>query len=266
MGNDARIGTCHLCGAHGPLTFEHIPPRAAFNDARVLEADIQKLMAADRLLGADDAGGRYKQQGAGNYTLCAACNSETGSWYAGEYVRAVKALYGLSRAVPPFASGYFALEIRPLRFLKQVVAMFASACGSGFTSKHPDVVRFVKNKDSRELPDHLSFYIALFSIAGSTAFRQSGITSAASLDTGRIDTMSEIAFPPFVLVMSFSGRTPDPRLFEITWFKNYGYTDASLIFFKMASLPVSSWLPVDYRTGAQLEADIAANIAEARQT
>jgi hypothetical protein len=257
-----RIGTCHLCGAVGPLTFEHIPPRAAFNDARVLEADIDKLMVADRLLSADEAGGTYKQQGAGNYTLCGACNSESGSWYGNEYVSVVKTLYGLSRATPPFAPCYFALEFRPLRFLKQVVAMFASACGPGFTTKHPDVVRFIKNKQSRDLPTNLNFYMSLFDVAGSQAVRQSGITGGANLATGRIDIISEICFPPFNLVMSFSGRSPDPRLFEITWFKNYGYGESSLIFFKLISLPVNSFLPVDYRTREQLEADIAANVAE----
>jgi hypothetical protein len=40
-------GVCHLCGVFGPLTFEHVPPRAAFNDRGVLEADIYKLIGVN---------------------------------------------------------------------------------------------------------------------------------------------------------------------------------------------------------------------------
>ncbi len=30
-------------------------------------------------------------------------------------------------------------------------------------------------------------------------------------------------FPPFNIVLSESGGAPDPRLFEVTWFKNFNY-------------------------------------------
>jgi hypothetical protein len=29
------IGNCHLCIREGPLSFEHVPPRAAFNTDKV---------------------------------------------------------------------------------------------------------------------------------------------------------------------------------------------------------------------------------------
>ena len=38
------IGTCRLCGARGELTFEHVPPKAAFNDRGVLLANLHHLM------------------------------------------------------------------------------------------------------------------------------------------------------------------------------------------------------------------------------
>ena len=30
-----KVGKCALCGREGPLSYEHIPPREAFNDKRV---------------------------------------------------------------------------------------------------------------------------------------------------------------------------------------------------------------------------------------
>jgi hypothetical protein len=35
-----KVGTCCLCGSWGGLSFEPIPPRAAYNDHRVFEANI----------------------------------------------------------------------------------------------------------------------------------------------------------------------------------------------------------------------------------
>ena len=35
-------GKCAICGAFGPLTEEHIPPRAAFNKCTVLEQQMRR--------------------------------------------------------------------------------------------------------------------------------------------------------------------------------------------------------------------------------
>ncbi len=40
----SKFGVCHLCCSNGKLSFEHIPPEAAFNDQRVLESDIHALI------------------------------------------------------------------------------------------------------------------------------------------------------------------------------------------------------------------------------
>jgi len=49
----------------------------------------------------------------------------------------------------------------PLRFLKQIVTMFFSACGPGFQAKNPDLVRFVLNWDIRQLPGDFRFFAYL---------------------------------------------------------------------------------------------------------
>ena len=36
-------GTCCICGSHGKLSFEHVPPKQAFNDHGVFEADVMKM-------------------------------------------------------------------------------------------------------------------------------------------------------------------------------------------------------------------------------
>jgi hypothetical protein len=69
-----KQGVCHLCGQAGKLSFEHVPPEAAFNDQRVLESDIHRLLGSKDLINdLENPRGRYKQRGAGNYTLCESC-------------------------------------------------------------------------------------------------------------------------------------------------------------------------------------------------
>jgi hypothetical protein len=72
----AKVGTCCLCGTWGDLSFEHIPPRAAFNDHRVFEANVKKLIGTEWWDGSNSGvEGKWAQRGAGKETLCNRCNS-----------------------------------------------------------------------------------------------------------------------------------------------------------------------------------------------
>ena len=61
MAKQPQIGTCHICGALGKLSFEHTPPHSAFNDHRTL------ALSFDEFIGASDLdairGGRVMQRG-----------------------------------------------------------------------------------------------------------------------------------------------------------------------------------------------------------
>lgn len=70
---------CALCGNVGDLTFEHIPPKKAFNNLRTLSLSCDQAM---RLGGDDPVDGKVQQGGIGAYTLCPRCNNSTGRWYA----------------------------------------------------------------------------------------------------------------------------------------------------------------------------------------
>lgn len=63
------FGSCRLCGVEGRLSFEHVPPRAAFNDRPILLYKFDEILN----LGPDktpSTGGTIQQKGAGAYTLC----------------------------------------------------------------------------------------------------------------------------------------------------------------------------------------------------
>jgi len=39
-------GTCHISGVHGKLSFEHVPPKKAFNNKRVVKVGFDEAMSA----------------------------------------------------------------------------------------------------------------------------------------------------------------------------------------------------------------------------
>jgi hypothetical protein len=61
-------GICRICGCYGPLTFEHVPPRKAFNNRPVIGLPFEQMMS----LGPNDHPvGKPQQAGNGLvYALC----------------------------------------------------------------------------------------------------------------------------------------------------------------------------------------------------
>jgi hypothetical protein len=255
----STTGTCCICGTHGKLSFEHVPPRAAFNDHRIFEADIEKLLQGKSEPGEKPTEGRYKQRGAGRYTLCAKCNNDTGGWYGTSYVTVAKQAMTLLYRSRGDLSLAYPYGMYPLRFLKQIVTMFFSACGPGLQEKNPDLVRFILNRDSRVLPPKFQFFAYLHH-PESAAIRQAGITGVVK-GSGKMHVFSEIAFPPFGLIMSVDGSPPpiDQRLCSITYLHQYTYRAWDIIYLKMPTLHVTTVLPGDFRSVEEVKRDVRDN-------
>lgn len=78
-----RTGTCRLCGKEGELTFEHIPPRSAYNRDRV-QLQTPEVVDGEGIVAVP---GRYQQRGAGGCYLCGDCNNFLGREYVPDYMR-----------------------------------------------------------------------------------------------------------------------------------------------------------------------------------
>ena len=239
------------------MTFEHVPPRAAFNDHGVFEADIKKLLEEKRTPGETPTDGTFKQKGAGRHSLCGKCNNNTGAWYGESYVQVAKqAMFLLYRSRGNLSLAY-PYGMFPLRFLKQVATMFFSACGPGLQRKNPDLVRFVLNRDVRELPHRFQFFAYLHH-PESAAIRQSGLTGV--IKGSGTHLFSEIAFPPFGLIMSVDGQPPiDHKVCNITNLSQYGYRAWDIIYLQMPVLHVTTVLPGDFRTVDEVNRDMTDN-------
>lgn len=253
-----RIGTCHICGAYGELTFEHVPPQSAFNMHRILQADVWKLISRGNL---DEPRGRIQQRGSGAFTLCKSCNSRTGSWYGTAYAEWARQAMSIIIGTRGQPSLMYPFNLFPLRVLKQVVCMFFSINGPSFQEAQPDLARFVLNRESREFADHVRIYAFYTFGDRSRAAGISGLIKGLGTIAPDFHTISEITFPPFGFVMALgSHKSPDPRLEDISGFSAFEYKDWRVgISMRLPIMPIYTAYPGDYRTREQTLSDADAN-------
>jgi hypothetical protein len=246
MGKNRPTGVCHICGQDGPLSFEHIPPRQAFNDRRVVSVTFEEAIH----LGPDEVPrGEIRQRGMGGYTLCERCNNNTGALYGGQFVdwcyMGMSVLAG-ARGQPVLT---YVLHLYPLPVIKEIVTMFFSVNHDRFRTANPELVRFVMNPDSRGLPAKYRFYTYF-----NTSPRFRSISTSAMMRLGRSEPIliSEFAFPPYGYVMTIDSDSPDPRLWEITHFTQYERYELAEIGLNLPLLPVHTPFPGDYRTKQEI--------------
>ncbi len=246
-------GKCSICGTVGPLTFEHVPPKAAFNDCPLLFTKLQELMRGPQI-GDPRLLRKYKQRkGAGAETLCERCNTVTGAWYGNAY--ADWALQGMRfrYAAPRGSSLHLPFHLLPGRVGKQILCMFASACGPGLFDACHDLRRFVLNRDHVGIPPKYRLFCYLVDV-DSRSTRQAGLTGLLDFGQGRNTVFSEIAFPPFGYILSVDSEPMDRELAELTFFTHHAFRDYRAEYLKLPVRAVNSYFPGDFRTAAEWEA------------
>lgn len=249
-----RHGKCCLCGIEGSLSFEHIPPRAAFNDRPVIRSCFENLLG----LGPDEPiRGRTQQRGMGDYTLCSRCNNNTGQWYGSSFVAWCYQGYDILAKSGGNPSLIYLYHLLPLRIIKQIIVMFFSVNGPEFRDAQPRLVKFVLNKEEKYLPPGPRFFV-YYNI--SSTLRTVGVIGTLDINSHEINIFSEINYFPFGYVMTLDSPAPDTRLFEITHFARYGYNEFAVNTLRLPVLPTHLWYPGDYRTKEQIAKDWAKNV------
>jgi hypothetical protein len=240
-------GQCHICGNIGALSFEHVPPQSAFNDRPIIRVAMENVVRDG--LDAEPAG-RPDQWGAGAFTLCRKCNSDTGGWYGRAFAEWCHDGYAILMRTGGSAGFLIdTLDTYPLRVLKQIVTMFFSVNGPDFASDYPDLVQFVLDKEHKYL--HPRFRIAAYfnPIGG---MRRTPLSRMVNVFSGRSSYFSEIAHFPIGYVLTVDSEVWDDRLFDITHFSRHDYAERRWV---TRSLPVLAthlpW-PGDYRPEAHI--------------
>src|ERR1700683_4630071 len=135
------IGICRLCGETKPLSFEHVPPRAAYNSFPRFYPEARALIN-HRVAGGPVPDFVQEPRGAGAYTLCGDCNSRC-SRYATHFVEWAVG-WQIALESEPAALSIRATQIcRRSRVMKQIAAMFLSASPPRMGEIHADLRRFV---------------------------------------------------------------------------------------------------------------------------
>lgn len=250
----AQSGICHLCGANGPLSFEHVPPQAAYNNHRVTIARGLEIFSQQYENGS--LRGDTQQGGSGAFTLCMSCNNNTGSWYGSAYVEWVRQALAILNSAQGSLRTQLVFQIHPLRILKQIACMFFSTSGYQFREVRPELERFVLDRNARGLPSKYRFYAY---ITTSTIGRQTGGAGIINFGSGAIAYVNEISSMPFGLVLTENTTVNDSRLLEITHFSEAEYNQVRDLNLPMRLLPVTTPYPLDYRSREEVARDVAIN-------
>lgn len=208
-------GKCSICGTNGVLTYEHIPPKSAFNSKpKLVQGHEEVFVATSHKYGKN----RRANRGFGRYSLCASCNNNTGNWYAKDYVEfAQQCMNNFKELGTVYSANELKFQIKPLNVLKQIIAMFMSANGNILTDDL-ELRKFVLDRESKDLPEQ--YRVHVFTTISRNC-RYNGISGILQ-GNGEIVTLSEIVHRPFGFQLTVNSK-PTQRMADITDFKNANY-------------------------------------------
>lgn len=255
MGKKKRTGKCHICGEIRELTFEHIPPRSAFNSGNAKIYDYMDIHESGNNCW-DFTGLKYTpyQKGVGKYTLCARCNNNVGTWYVVDYANFVMNLHNAIKG-HSFSQDegllVYAKDIYPLRIIKSVLAMFCSLNHENFADCH-NIRKFLLNKTEKDLGGNcgVSMYLSNGSI-----MKQLPLSVIGKHDINypytSFRTVSEITWLPCGYIFD-TDRANNKENIDITDFSKFGYNEKIDMEIKLLAREVNTTFPVDFRSKQQI--------------
>jgi len=247
-----KIGECCICGQQKELSFEHVPPKAAFNNAPVLHSRYDQIDARVNL---DNPPANIIRKGIGAHALCEECNNKTGHWYGGAYSDFAKHVMDFLNKDRNASAITLSYKIFPLRIIKQVVCLFFSVNGRGLGLLKSELVDFVLDKHSQNLPVGIRVYA--FSTLSERSRTHSfnirrGINHSETMSTFY---SSEVVSSPLGFVMTIDSVPPCYDLYDISYFAQFGYEDQQCLSVEFLVKTVYSSYPCDYRTKEQIDYD-----------
>lgn len=238
-------GKCALCGKEGKLSFEHIPPEAAFNKTPAKPISGDEFLLRGNTYPWETAGIRYqnRQQGMGMYSLCESCNSFTGSAYGDEYREfAERAMYVVFSDEDLTQKSVVLKNVHPLRVIKQIASMF---CSTTPIPQLDDLRTFVLDKNKCGI-DRSKYEIRMY-FTRDNVIKWTGFNALIKVGESNPVVMSEItAFPLGFILYLNPNEVKHKDGEDITSFSDCGYDDLRDIYMPITMHTVNSWLPGDY--------------------
>jgi hypothetical protein len=251
-------GTCHICGRYKELTFEHSPPKSAYNSEAVR---VLGYVVEWRAFTTGASAGTVQPHGAGDHTLCNDCNERvTGSRYGTDYVNwIVQVKKGLDRSnakIGEILSMDFP-KLRPLRLLKQIVAFMLCANPPVWGEAHKELRKYVLKRDERNLPD--KYRLFMFLTKGPFG-RSIGTAGVLNVKTGKHLVVTEVSFPPCGFILA-EDSAPEAYLQPINHFNHYNFDQKATVYLKLPIYGVSTPFPCDFRSLEQVKDDASRELS-----
>jgi hypothetical protein len=227
-------GNCALCGKSAKLTFEHIPPKCAFNNKLIYVQGYDHLSnELSPLYGRKSR----SNKGFGKHSLCSSCNNCAGDWYVKDFCEFVKQGLDILKisADPNVIRGEYIFK--PLNVLKQILMMFISADTSGVLRSIDGIASYLMNKENTDFPEKLRIF--LYSNA-SPFKRMVGYSMVVDFDGTVPKYWSEINYQPFGYFLTYDSPPPNKFMTDITLFKDTKYDIEVVATVTTAYLKVSS--------------------------
>lgn len=233
--NQKRIieGNCALCGEFKKLSFEHVPPAAAFNNSPIFIQGYEHLTNENSYLYGKK---KKSNKGFGGYTLCESCNNNTGDWYARDFVEFALQGMEIIKSFDPQYNIKGTYTIKPLNVIKQILTMFMSADKSGHLQSQKELVDFILNKEAIGMPERYQVYL----YATLSPFkRMMGYSIVYDPKLG-IQKWSEINFQPFGYFLTEESKPAHEHMCDISTFGSINYDKKLSVEISTAYLNVNS--------------------------
>lgn len=250
-------GICRLCGDNTDLSFEHVPPKVAFNkNTKYVSVAFDDYIKNENPL-KNPIKGKTKQGGVGYNSLCIDCNSFLGRNYVPAYEKWVKGGYSVLGNSEFGVVRYSINDIEPLKILKQIVSMFLAINKEWYLESYPELSKFVLNPNEKNLPEKYRIFSYLNKDGN---IRYMHHTVVGNFGRGKPINCSEISFPPYGYVLTIDSDDNINQLNDITGFKNFELNQKQTLNMAMFQLPTHLTIPLDYRGKDQIEKAIEQGI------
>jgi hypothetical protein len=244
----SKVGQCHLCGEVRELTYEHVPPKKAFNNSGeyfsyTMDTSTKRWR-------------KYSEHpyGIGSYTLCGPCNNNTGGGYAQAYVEFAKIAAKKVDSIPYRTPCDFHFKGFPDRIFKQILVMLCSTSGPGLSENNQWLRRLILNKKSVDFPKDARLYMYL---VDQNAKLATGVAGRLQLSASSLTVVTEVVHWPIGAFLSFSelsrNECKEKYITDITdWGRRYcnRATPTSVTLFKNHR---ATAYPLDFRSKEEVE-------------
>jgi hypothetical protein len=245
--DDPLATRCRVCGIDAGLGFGEGTPTSAYkgNPARVFGFDAWLLQGRDA---------------PGPYTLCDDCSEQAAELYLPEFRRWTRVAADLiadgrpndelnADPRPTWLTADLA-DVKPARFLKQVVTMLLAIAPAGFLqSGHLDLGDYARDPKRTGLPPRYQFYLSLF--RGPYA-RFVGYSAQLNHMSGETEQLLELAYPPFSCVLSLAGDAAIETT-NITGFSELRVNEVCIVDLDLLNGFGHTPFPADFRTLAAVD-------------